>query len=74
MTEYSVAINWHESQETEKVEALCNFLESNGISVQRWGDELINKSPIHARVIVVCWQYIVILHYKHTKFSPHIAC
>ena len=58
MTDYSVAINWHAARETEKVETLCTFLESNGISVHRWRDDPITTSRIHARVIVVCWQYM----------------
>ena len=58
MTDYCVAINWHAARETEKVETLCTFLESNGISVHRWRDDSITTSPIHVRVIVVCWQYM----------------
>ena len=42
----------------EKVETLCTFLESNGISVHRWRDDPITTSPIHVRVIVVCRQYM----------------
>ena len=58
MFEYDVAINWHAAVDTGKVEALCTFLESNGLSVLRCGDEAIDDSQhVHVRLIVMCREY-----------------
>ena len=69
MTQYKVAINWHAGRETEKVETLCTFLESNGFSVHRWtAAKKLKQVPVHVRVIVVCRGYV-----GHAKFEEELA-